>query len=94
MKRSAIKRRRHAPAPGDVLALMMHFGPSPTCARVGCTERATDFHHIKPKARGGSDAITNRMPLCRKDHDWAHTHSEAAHEEGLMLWSWEDERAS
>jgi hypothetical protein len=103
VKRTPLKRRtplrarkrlrpkpRHPIPLGDTLVLMARWGVNPKCVR--CGEDATDWHHVKPKARGGSDDCDNLVPLCRTEHQWVHANSEAAHAVGLLLHSWESDR--
>lgn len=35
----------------------------------GCLGLASDVHHVKPRARGGSDNPKNLMTLCRPCHE-------------------------
>ena len=37
-----------------------------------CNDVAVDVHHIKYKARGGTDEIENLIALCRNCHNKAH----------------------
>lgn len=31
----------------------------------GCGRAADHLHHVLPRSRGGTDALANRVPLCR-----------------------------
>lgn len=39
------------------------------CEQEGRVTVATDCDHIVPKAKGGTDDLTNLQPLCRWHHD-------------------------
>lgn len=43
------------------------------CANCGATE-GVEFHHIVPLSSGGTNALTNLVPLCPKCHALAHNH--------------------
>lgn len=38
-----------------------------------CKNEISDFHHIVPRSKGGSDNIQNQVGLCPKCHERAHT---------------------
>ena len=38
------------------------------CQAAGRVEAATDVDHVKPRARGGTDARSNLQPLCHECH--------------------------
>lgn len=38
------------------------------CAQQGITRAATDVDHIKPKALGGEDVLSNLQPMCHACH--------------------------
>lgn len=41
-----------------------------------CKNDISDFHHIVPRSKGGSDTIQNQAGLCRKCHTKVHTDTE------------------
>ena len=46
---------------------------SPHCARCGAP--ATEVHHVVPLSRGGTNDVTNLVPLCRACHHVVHVRS-------------------
>jgi 5-methylcytosine-specific restriction endonuclease McrA len=44
------------------------------CEHRGCTSPAVEVHHIVPLSRGGRNALSNLMCLCRGHHDARHAH--------------------
>ncbi|MCD8082026.1 MAG: HNH endonuclease [Clostridiales bacterium] len=42
------------------------------CKCLFCKRKIDVYHHIRPKSRGGSDALPNRAGLCYKHHDDVH----------------------
>jgi hypothetical protein len=52
--------------------------------------QATEVHELLTRARGGSILDKNNcVPLCHSCHSWVTLNPKKAHEEGLMLNSWE-----
>ncbi len=41
----------------------------PTCATSGCTARSVVADHIKPRSKGGADALHNLRGLCTTCHN-------------------------
>ena len=46
----------------------MVLNRDPICVADGCTQPATDVDHIKPRSRGGRDALYNLQGLCHRCH--------------------------
>jgi 5-methylcytosine-specific restriction protein A len=44
----------------------------PICERLGCNAHADVVHHIVPKKRGGTDAVSNLMAVCNRCHQLLH----------------------
>jgi 5-methylcytosine-specific restriction protein A len=40
-----------------------------SCKAKGQITKATEVHHVKPKANGGTDAPDNLVSICRDCHD-------------------------
>ncbi len=60
------------------------------CQVEGCNREATDPHHMKSKARGGSDDPINKKWICRECHTVITTHDG----EWTMRWrtfQWQEE---
>lgn len=67
------------------------WGTDPACQWPGCRERAEESHHVKPRARGGSDGPPNEVPVCSAHHMAAHRQPEQAWRVGMLAHSWEPE---
>lgn len=59
-----------------------------------CEDRATQAHHVKTRARGGSDDLSNLLAVCLAHHSWIHAHPEEATTRGYLAPSWEPESAA
>lgn len=61
----------------------------PVCVRCN-TNKSTEVHEIKSRARGGSILEPNNCAaLCWKCHHWITTNPKDAHAEGWLKNSWE-----
>ena len=57
----------------------------------GCSGLADDGHERKRRSQGGDPLNPDEIVLlCRPCHRFASEFPEAAHELGLVVWSWED----
>lgn len=67
-----------------------HLRLNPVCVYPGCGCDAADVHEPLTRARGGSiDDPSNMIGLCRRHHDYVHTHPAEAERAGLLRHSWE-----
>lgn len=48
-----------------------------------CTIYATDYHHVKPRSRGGEHSARNLLHLCANAHDDVHANPDAARKAGF-----------
>jgi len=76
------KRTRIMPARRALVAALL--AERPWCQRCG-TERSTDVHEPLTRAQGGNildpDAC---VAICRRCHEWAHTHPAEAYATGWL----------
>ncbi len=63
---------------------------TPRCILCG-REYGIEQHHVKSRARGGSNHRRNLADLCGLCHQWVTHHPKEAHKLGLMRHSWEPE---
>ncbi len=65
--------------------------PKKTCRRcILCgREDGLERHHVKPRARRGSNRKRNLVDLCRRCHRWVTDHPKSAYKIGLMRHAWE-----
>jgi hypothetical protein len=64
----------------------------PVCERCGVA-RSTDVHELKRRSQGGALlGEDGKACLCRACHDWCGQNPLAAHEQGWVVWSYEDDR--
>ena len=47
-----------------------------------CTGRAEVRHHIRRRAQGGTDDVSNTLDICEADHRWIHDHPAEAFARG------------
>jgi 5-methylcytosine-specific restriction endonuclease McrA len=56
-----------------------------------CTGRASEVHHVKSRARGGSHNPDQLLDCCSRCHFWITTNPRSAHQMGFLKHSWENE---
>jgi 5-methylcytosine-specific restriction endonuclease McrA len=56
-----------------------------------CTGVGVHLHHVKTRARGGSNDPANLAHLCSPCHSLVHARPGLAQAAGLLKHSWEDE---
>lgn len=56
-----------------------------------CTGVGVHLHHVKTRARGGTNDPSNLAHLCSPCHTEVHAQPDRAHAAGLLRHSWEDE---
>jgi 5-methylcytosine-specific restriction endonuclease McrA len=56
-----------------------------------CTGRASEVHHVKSRARGGSHNPNQLLDCCSRCHFWITTNPRSATQMGLLKHSWEAE---
>ncbi len=88
MKRTALapmSKKRTAEAKARAALVRLVLAARPVCER--CHEaRSCDVHEPHTRGRGGSFLdVENTIALCRRCHDWVHTHPKEAAELGLLL---------
>lgn len=61
-----------------------------------CGNRATDCHEIIRRSQAKDAALRPELfvALCRVCHGWVTEHPKSAHDEGFVIWSWEDNPAA
>lgn len=57
-----------------------------------CTGKATDPHHVKSRARGGSNDLINLLHVCRSCHDAIEQHRPGTAKFRTHSWQKEGDR--
>lgn len=70
------KKRRGRARPEDPMRWRCEFD--------GCTNPATERHHIKRRAQGGGDEESNTKDICGQHHSYVHANPEWSYTNGYL----------